>query len=388
MLSAILAISSPSAAPSSVGVLPGGGLERILGGAMSHENTEFLRQGYEALPRGDLETFMALSRERLDREFVFHSVWDGRVFKGRGSGSRTLARSGRTTNRRCGARRGQRRAGIPRARGRLDIRTRQGGARTVIHFQSGSPRDRTAAEVDELRALVRRQRSAPRTAGWQLSLLGDRRASLDRGAAVGGAQRVAALKRSGAASPAFGVSLSALRALAKRIGHDHDLALALWPTGVREARILASLIDERERVTRAQMDRWAETFDSWEICDQCCQNLFAHTAFALDKAVEWTRRPEEFMKRAAFVLVAVRAVHDKGADDRPFADLLPTLIAAADDERLYVRKGASWALRQIGKRSDRLQTRVLAAVGPYIDADGRGIRWVARDVSRELRSRT
>jgi 3-methyladenine DNA glycosylase AlkD len=200
-------------------------------------------------------------------------------------------------------------------------------------------------------------------------------------------QRVAALKRSGAAPPAFGVGLPALRSMAKRIGHDHSLAVALWPTGVREARILASLIDERKRVTRSQMDRWAVTFDSWEICDQCCQNLFAHTAFALDKAVEWTRRPEEFVKRAAFVLVAVRAVHDKGADDRAFADLLPTLIAAADDQRLYVRKGASWALRQVGKRSDRLQTRVLAAVDPYIDADGRGIRWVARDVSRELGSR-
>jgi 3-methyladenine DNA glycosylase AlkD len=198
-------------------------------------------------------------------------------------------------------------------------------------------------------------------------------------------QRVAALKRSGAASLAFGVSLPALRSLAKRIGHDHGLALALWPTEVREARILASLIDEPERVTKSQMDRWAETFDSWEICDQCCQNLFAHTGFALDKAVEWTRRREEFIKRAGFVLVAVRAVHDKGADDRTFADLLPTLIAAADDQRLYVRKGASWALRQIGKRSDRLRTRVLAAVGPYIKADGRGIRWVARDVSRELR---
>jgi 3-methyladenine DNA glycosylase AlkD len=204
--------------------------------------------------------------------------------------------------------------------------------------------------------------------------------------AVGEPQRVAALKRSGAASPAFGVGLPTLRSMARRIGHDHGLAAALWPTGVREARILASLIDERERVTRSQMDRWAESFDSWEICDQCCQNLFAHTAFALDKAVEWTRRPEEFVKRAAFVLVAVRVVHDKGADNRVFAQLLPTLVAAADDERIYVRKGASWALRQIGKRSDRLQTRVLAAVDPYLEADGRGIRWVARDVSWELRS--
>ena len=203
---------------------------------------------------------------------------------------------------------------------------------------------------------------------------------------LGEPQRVAALRRSGVTSPAFGVGLPALRSLAKRIGRDRELALALWETGVREARILASLIDERERVTRSQMDRWAETFDSWEICDQCCQNLFAHTAFALDKAVEWTQRPDELVKRAGFVLVAVSAVHDKTTDDQRFHELLPTLQSAADDERLYVRKGASWALRQIGKRSDRLRERVLAVVGPYVDDDSGGIRWVAREVARELRS--
>jgi 3-methyladenine DNA glycosylase AlkD len=203
---------------------------------------------------------------------------------------------------------------------------------------------------------------------------------------AGEPQRAAALKRYGVPSPAFGVGLPALRSLATRTGHDHELALALWETGVREARIVASLIDERERVTTHQMDHWAETFDSWEICDQCCQNLFAHTALALDKAVEWTQRPEELVKRAGFVLVAVRAVHDKTTDDQHFHHLLPTLVSAADDERLYVRKGASWALRQIGKRSDRLRRRVLATVGPWVDDDSRGIRWVARDVARELRS--
>jgi 3-methyladenine DNA glycosylase AlkD len=204
---------------------------------------------------------------------------------------------------------------------------------------------------------------------------------------AGEPQRVAALKRSGVTSPAFGVGLPALRSLAIRIGRDHELALALWQTRLREARILASLIDEAERATEGQMDRWAESFDSWEICDQCCQNLFAQTAFAFGKAVEWTQRPEELVKRAAFVLVAVRAVHDRRADDQTFAELLPTLIAAAHDDRLYVRKGASWALRQIGKRSDRLRTSVLAAVSPFIDSDTHGIRWVARDVSRELQSR-
>jgi 3-methyladenine DNA glycosylase AlkD len=202
---------------------------------------------------------------------------------------------------------------------------------------------------------------------------------------AGDPRRVATLKRFGASSPAFGVDLPTLRSLAKRTGPDHGLAVALWQTPVREARILASLIDEPERVTATQMDRWAETFDNWEICDQVCQNLFAQTPIALAKAVEWTRRPEEFVKRAAFVLVAVRAVHDKRMEEETFVDLLPILIAAADDDRPYVRKGASWALRQIGKRSDRLRTRVLDAISPHIDSDSRSARWVARDVARELR---
>jgi 3-methyladenine DNA glycosylase AlkD len=131
-------------------------------------------------------------------------------------------------------------------------------------------------------------------------------------------------------------------------------------------------------------DPWANSFDNWEICDQVCQNLFAHTPLALEKTVEWTRRSEEFVKRAAFVLVAVRAVHDKRTDDSAFADLLPILMAAGDDDRPYVRKGASWALRQIGKRSDRLRACVLDTVTPCIDSDSGGARWVARDVSREL----
>ena len=125
-------------------------------------------------------------------------------------------------------------------------------------------------------------------------------------------------------------------------------------------------------------------FDNWEICDQVCQNLFAHTPLAPAKALEWMRRSEEFVKRAGLVLVAVRAVHDKRAGDGPFADVIPTVLAAADDDRSYVRKGASWALRQIGKRSDRLRGHVLDMVSPCIDSESRGLRWVARDVTREL----
>jgi 3-methyladenine DNA glycosylase AlkD len=199
--------------------------------------------------------------------------------------------------------------------------------------------------------------------------------------------RVAALRRSGVASPAFGVALPALRSMAKRIGPNHRLALELWQQAVREPRLLASLIDEPKRVNHAQMDRWAESFDSWEICDQCCQNLFWRTRFARAMVRAWTRRPEEFVKRAGLVLVAVLAVHAEQAEDDTFVDLLPTLIAAADDERAYVQKGASWALRQIGKRDDDLCARVLTAVAPLVDSDSRASRWVASDVSRELRHR-
>jgi 3-methyladenine DNA glycosylase AlkD len=202
---------------------------------------------------------------------------------------------------------------------------------------------------------------------------------------MGEGQRVAQLRRAGVASPAFGVALPALRSLARRIGHDHRLASELWREAVRETRILASLIEEPECVTETQMDQWAEAFDSWEICDQCCQNLFWRTRFALAKGLEWTQRPEEFVKRAGFVLVAVLARRGRQAQDSTFVDLLAPLIAAADDERAYVQKGASWALRQIGKRDDRLRKRVLAAVASDVDSDSRASRWVARDVSRELR---
>jgi 3-methyladenine DNA glycosylase AlkD len=135
------------------------------------------------------------------------------------------------------------------------------------------------------------------------------------------------------------------------------------------------------------MDRWAKSFDSWEICDQCCQNLFWRTPFALAKVLAWTRRPGEFVKRAGLVLAAVLAVHDEQPEDDTFVELLPTLVAAADDGRAYVHKGASWALRQIGKRRDHLRTDVLAAVAPHIDSDSRASRWVAHDVARGLRLR-
>jgi 3-methyladenine DNA glycosylase AlkD len=185
---------------------------------------------------------------------------------------------------------------------------------------------------------------------------------------------------------AYGVTLPELRTVARDLGRDHELAAALWASGVHEARILAGLVDDPALVDDAQFERWAAAFDSWDLCDQVCQNLFRHAAPAWTKAAEWTRRPELFVKRAGFSLVAGLAVADKRADDERFAVLLPMLAERADDDRPLVRKGASWALRAIGKRSPRLHALAIDTATGLRRRGGRGARWVGADVLRELQS--
>jgi 3-methyladenine DNA glycosylase AlkD len=185
---------------------------------------------------------------------------------------------------------------------------------------------------------------------------------------------------------AYGVTVPELRRVAREIGRDHALAAQLWDTGVHEARILASLVDDPSLVEGAQFERWAAGFASWDLCDQVCQNLFRHAAPAWTKAAEWIRRPEEFVKRAGFTLVAGLAVADKKADDERFTALLPDLAAAADDDRPLVRKGASWALRAIGKRGPGLHAGAIDTAVELGRRDGRGARWVGADVLRELHS--
>jgi 3-methyladenine DNA glycosylase AlkD len=183
---------------------------------------------------------------------------------------------------------------------------------------------------------------------------------------------------------AYGVTVAELRALAKGIGRDHRLAADLWGSGVHEARILASLLDDPALVDDEQLERWAAGFDSWDLCDQVCQNLFRRSPHAWVKAVEWTTRPEPLVKRAAFTLMAGLAVADRRADDERFAALLAPLAAAADDDRPLVRKGASWALRAIGKRSAGLH-RLAIATAEQLRVRGGGARWVGTDALRKLR---
>lgn len=184
---------------------------------------------------------------------------------------------------------------------------------------------------------------------------------------------------------AMGVTVTELRRLARGIGTDHQLADALWVSGIHEARILASLVDDPAMVTEAQMDAWVSDLDSWDVCDSVCGNLFDRTPFALDKAVEWIGREPEFEKRAGFALMAWSAVHRKDLPDRSFAALLPAIRDRSTDDRTYVKKAVSWALRSIGKRSAGLNAKAIRTAELIGRIDARAARWVSGDVLRELR---
>lgn len=184
----------------------------------------------------------------------------------------------------------------------------------------------------------------------------------------------------------LGVSMPAIRRLARDIGRDHLLAAGLWESGVHEARILAGLVDDPGQVTEGQMERWVFDFDSWDVCDQVCMGLFDRTPFAYEKALEWSRRDEEFVKRAGFSLMASLAVHDKKADDAKFLRFLPAILKASGDDRNFVKKAVNWALRQIGKRSLVLHGPAVKAAREIIALGTRSGRWIASDALRELES--
>ena len=181
---------------------------------------------------------------------------------------------------------------------------------------------------------------------------------------------------------AFGVSVGTIQQLSKRIGRNHDLAIALWDTGWYETRMLATFVDEPERVTAAQMDNWCARFDNWGICDTACFHLFDRTPHAWRKVTQWARRRDEFQKRAAFALLASLALHDKNGDDALFARDFALVERAATDERNFVMKGVNWALRAVGRRNAAavvVATRLAAS-------SETAPRWVGKTALRELTS--
>jgi 3-methyladenine DNA glycosylase AlkD len=200
---------------------------------------------------------------------------------------------------------------------------------------------------------------------------------------------VAGMARFGISSnKTFGVSIPEVRRIANEAGKNHMLAIDLWKSGYHEARILASLIDEPEKVTPKQMDSWVGDFDSWDVCDQCCSNLFDKTPFAYDKIKEWSSSKKEFVKRASFSLLAVMAVHDKKAGDDVFVKLFPLIKRESTDERNFVRKAVNWALRSIGKRDETLRKKALKLSREIHKIDSKTAKWIASDAIRELESRS
>lgn len=198
---------------------------------------------------------------------------------------------------------------------------------------------------------------------------------------------VAGMARFGINSPnTLGISVAVLRPLARQIGKNQSLSLKLWQSQIHEARILAAYIGETELVSAEQMESWVLDFDAWDICDQCCSNLFALTPLAWTKALEWSGRDEEYVKRAGFVLMAALAVKAKNSADQAFEPFLEAILAGSPDKRNFVKKAVNWALRQIGKRNLVLNRKAIATALQIKQLDYPSARWIAADTLRELKS--
>ena len=185
---------------------------------------------------------------------------------------------------------------------------------------------------------------------------------------------------------AYGVKMPLVRELAKKYKKDHILAADLWQSGIHEARIMASLVDDPEKVTEAQMEAWVNDFDSWDVCDQCCGKLFDKTPFAYNKAVEWSKADKEFVKRAAFAMMASLVVHDKKAGDKKFFPFFKCIEKEAHDKRNFVKKAVNWALRQIGKRNKALHNMAIDSAKRIANQDSKSAKWIAADALKELES--
>ncbi len=181
----------------------------------------------------------------------------------------------------------------------------------------------------------------------------------------------------------LGISMYTLREIAKEMKHNHALALELWNSGFHEARILAGLIDDPKQVTEEQLERWVADFDTWDIVDQVSA-LIAQTPFVIQKIHEWSSRDEEFVKRAAFSLIAEISFYHKKMSDGEFEQFFPMIIRESKDERNYVRKAVNWALRNIGKKNLNLNKRAVEVAREIQKIDSKSAKWIAADAIREL----
>jgi len=184
----------------------------------------------------------------------------------------------------------------------------------------------------------------------------------------------------------LGIPMPEIKKIAKEIGKDQSLSLRLWDSGIYEARILAGLIGEPNKVTERQMNLWTQDFDNWAVCDSTCSYLFDKTPFAWKKIYEYVQREEEFVRRTGFTLMATLAVHDKKAKNKDFEKLFPLIKKYSVDERNFVKKAVNWALRQIGKRNLVLNKKAIKLAVEIRNIDSKSARWIASDAFRELTS--
>jgi 3-methyladenine DNA glycosylase AlkD len=184
----------------------------------------------------------------------------------------------------------------------------------------------------------------------------------------------------------LGVTMPAIRKMAKQIGTNHELAILLWRTKIHEAKILASMLADPKKFTEANIDEWIFDFDAWDICDQCCGNLFIHLPFIEDKIMQYAAHEQEFVKRFSFAMIAICAVHWKRKEDEYFLQFLPLIIQQSEDPRNFVRKAINWALRSIGKRSLYLNDAAIACCETLLVTQNKTAQWIAKDAIKELTS--
>ncbi len=184
----------------------------------------------------------------------------------------------------------------------------------------------------------------------------------------------------------LGITVTELRKMAKQIGTNHELAVKLWDTKIRDARMIAACIEDPKTVSEEQVENWLKDIKCWDLCDHCCGHFFDSLTFAYEKAIEWSKRKPEFEKRASFSIVAWLAVHDKKKDDEWFEDFLEIIKDSSTDERNYVKKAVNWALRQIGKRNLDMNKKTINVAQEIKKIDSKSARWIANDSIRELTS--
>ena len=184
----------------------------------------------------------------------------------------------------------------------------------------------------------------------------------------------------------YGISMPILRKLSKRIGKNHQLALKLWKHGYHESRILSTLIEEPDKIDEKQLDKWVNDFDTWDIVDQACVNLFINMPLAISKINEWAESDEEFVKRTAFSLIATLAVHKKNEDDEYFEKYFELIKDNCDDDKNFVKKAVNWALRSIGKKNKNLNKKAIEVAYEILEMDSKCAKWIARDAIKELES--